>query len=129
MKKILLILATLTLLTACKTTQPIYNANVTLTTDLSNNKIEKAIIQAINYKQWRVLSKTDNKIVAAINVRSHYAEIVITYNQAKFEINYQNSNNLDFNAEKQGIHRNYNKWINLLANEIQRNINLLSMQG
>ncbi|WP_286272194.1 hypothetical protein [Thalassotalea hakodatensis] len=114
------ILVTLTLV-GCKTSQAIYNTKASVPVNINNETMKKSIIDALLYKRWRVLKTNDNNIIAGIDVRDHYAEIKITYNNSDYSIDYQNSDNLDYSSSKNKIHRNYNKWIKLLAAEIERN--------
>lgn len=122
MKYILLILVTVFALSGCNTTHPIYNADATASKSVSSNEMKRAIIDALIYKRWNIVSDDGNTIVADINVRQHYAEIKIDYTADSFKINYLSSKNLDYDGEKQGIHRNYNKWIQLLERQIQGNV-------
>jgi len=121
MNKLILSLLLVIGLSACKTTHPIYNANSQLTaTNISSSVMSKSIISALHYKGWKVVSKTNNEIISSINVRSHYAKIKITFDGGNYEIKHLESSNLDYNAAKQGIHRNYNRWIKMLEAEISR---------
>lgn len=123
MKNLLITAALVLTLTACSTSHPIYNAQSSVPVEnISKQELKKSIVKAILFKRWRVLSETDNTIVAGINVRKHYAEVTITYDESNFTINYRDSNTLDYNPQRGTIHRNYNKWITLLENEIQSNI-------
>ncbi|WP_088331949.1 hypothetical protein [Lacimicrobium sp. SS2-24] len=126
MKHALIALCLTLSVVACKTTHTIYNADTTLSTvNIKDKTLKRAIIEALLYKRWHVISEEENKIIAGINVRQHYAEIEIPYQNGSFEINYRDSKKLDYDAAKNGIHRNYNKWIQLLESEIQRNAYLL----
>lgn len=121
MNKLLLSLLLVVGLSGCKTTHPIYNADSQLAvTNVSNAIMSKSIVSALRYKGWKVLSKTDNEIIGTINVRSHYAKIKINFDGEKYTIKHMESTNLDYNAAKQGIHRNYNRWIKMLEAEISR---------
>lgn len=121
MKKILLGLFVVISLTACKTTHTVYNAQSEIsTTNISNKVMSKSIVSALRYKGWRVLSKSDNEILAAINVRAHYAEIKIKFNGSQYTIDHVKSTNLKYNSSKNIIHKNYNRWIKLLEAEISR---------
>ncbi len=121
MNKLLLGLFLAIALAGCKTTHPLYNADSQLAiTNVSNAVMSKSIVSALHYKGWKVKSKTDNEVIATINVRSHYAKIQINFDGEKYTIKHIASSNLDYNAAKQGIHRNYNRWIKMLEAEISR---------
>lgn len=127
MNKLFAILLFSLALVGCKTTQPIYNAKVVnSTTNLTDEKMEKAINRALITRGWRVVNQSDNKIIATINVRTHSAEVEILYDAKRFSINYLSSNNLDYKPKKNGIHRNYNKWIKILENEIVKATYMIS---
>ncbi|WP_440876507.1 hypothetical protein [Thalassotalea sp. PLHSN55] len=122
MKHLYIAILTVLLVAACKTTHPIYNATATVPVNVSTEVMEKSIKTALVYKRWKLVSQQDNEITAGIHVRSHYAEVKISYNANTYNIDYVRSINLDYDSEKQGIHRNYNKWIMLLEQEIERNL-------
>lgn len=123
MKKIILVLLFAMAVSACKTTVPINNvSNAEVVGKPSLSQIKESIVEALKYKRWVPVSVEDKQITAEIWVRSHYAKISIDYDNESYSINYIESNNLDFDAGKNQIHRNYNKWIILLDQEIRMNI-------
>lgn len=127
LRKILLVVAVLTL-TACATTKPLYNAEgISFTQTLTQEQAENAIVAALKYKRWRVTDVTKDKVFAEIHVRSHFAKIEIDYTTTTFSIRYVDSNNLDYKSTPPKIHRNYNKWISLLENEIVNNAALVAL--
>ncbi|WP_448564059.1 hypothetical protein [Thalassotalea ganghwensis] len=123
--KNLIVIGLLTLaLLGCKTSQAIYNVKSTLPVNTDSPVLKKAIHSALAYKRWRVISESESEIVAGIDVRNHYAEITITLHDDHYKVNYKDSHNLDYKEHKASIHRNYNKWIKLLVQEIDRSIQL-----
>ncbi|WP_448549455.1 hypothetical protein [Thalassotalea fusca] len=126
MKQLIIAAMMLVLIAACARTQPVQNFNSqSIIYDVSKEQVEKSIISALQYKRWRVIKKTDDSIFAAINVRDHYAEIEIKYSQKDYSIEYRKSRNLHYQqGTRKGdvIHRNYNKWIILLSQEIDTNL-------
>ena len=111
--------------TGCARTLPIHNVeNQAINYDLSNDKIEKAILQAGIDKRWMMKVVEPGKIEAYVLVRSHRAEVNITYNEKTYSITYKDSQNLLYKDGK--IHRNYNKWVILLDRQIQLNLNAAS---
>lgn len=129
MKKVLLGLFVILGLTACKTTHPLYNADSQIAaTNISSEVMGKSIASALRYKGWKVLSKTDDEILAGITVRSHYAEIKIKFNGPQYTIEHVKSSNLDYNGAKNVIHRNYNRWIKMLEAEIGRSAEIAVSQ-
>lgn len=85
---------------------------------LSVEEVRGAIFAAAAVKGWIPTSVNANQIQATIKVRDrHTATIDIKFTDRSYSINLKSSGGLD---EKAGnIHRNYNKWISLLDNQIQ----------
>ncbi len=94
----------------------------------SLEQVKNGIIAGCKYKRWTPVEEEPGKISCSISVRAkHYAEVEITHTESSYSINYRDSRDLDYNEEKQKIHRNYNKWIILLSEAIQTE--LASSQG
>jgi hypothetical protein len=55
-----------------------------------------------------------------LNIRSHQAVVLITFNEKEYSINYESSQDLDYYQGQ--IHKNYNSWIRNLDNAIQREL-------
>ena len=86
----------------------------------SLDEVKRAIISGCKIKGWSPELIDQNKFKASIWVRDkHFAEIEIRFTDEKYSIIYLSSKNLDYNAKKQKIHRNYNKWVILLSQAIQ----------
>lgn len=127
MKHIIIMIIVVFTLTSCARTQPIYNVEEqAIVASVSSEQVEESIIAALTHKGWKIIEQSPGKINAFIDVRGkHNAEIQIAYTTSNFSINYVNSGNLKYgtNRKKQTvIHRNYNKWITLLNNEIRMNL-------
>ena len=85
------------------------------------DEVQAAIIGGCRVKGWTPKIEEPGRITASILVRNrHYAEVSITYTQAAYSIQYVTSRDLDYDEKTQEIHRNYNKWITLLSETIQR---------
>lgn len=109
-------------LSGCSTQQPLYNAeNVSIAsgsgTPLSVQQVENAIMDAAKYKRWTPTKVGPGHILATINVRQHRAEVDIYYTANEFDIQYKDSQVLEYDG--QNIHRNYNKWVMLLEEQIK----------
>lgn len=127
MKRLTALVITLVLLTACSTSKPLYNSYSTVNVEnKSLNIMRSAIVEALGFKRWEILDEEPGKFRAGINVRSHYAEILVSYDATKFEIVYLNSQNLDYRSSKQTIHRNYNRWIHYLEQEIKSRVQTIN---
>ena len=89
----------------------------------SLEQIQTAIIEACAARGWQPIVDKEGEISATINVRGkHYAKISIPFTATSYSILYVDSNNLDYNAKKQKIHRNYNNWVVKLSGTIDKQI-------
>lgn len=125
-KTILLLgLATLLLMTACRTT-PVHNvelAPVPTTPEkqqLALLQVEKAIVLAGNSLGWSTTVQSPGVITATIRLRDHFAAVNITYSPSNYSINYKDSTNLKYDGKT--IHSNYNGWIDNLDRAIRKNL-------
>lgn len=119
MKKIILVLLSVFILAACQST-PVYNIKHTqVPAGISFKQVEKTILKALVQKGWQVKSNIDGVILAEIMVRTHSAKIEITFDDNHYSINYVDSSNLKYNAQKNTIHKNYNNWIIYIDRLIQ----------
>lgn len=105
-------------LTACSTMQPIQTIqNQPIPSGLSNKQIQQAMMTAGFNRHWVITPAAKSSMVGKLNWHGHYVKVTIPYTSSKYAIVYQDSNNLDY---KQGqIHRAYNKWTNMLNDQIQ----------
>jgi hypothetical protein len=119
MKKIILVLFSVFLLAACKSTA-IYNVEqAQVPAGLSFKQVEKTIIKALIQKGWKVQANANGVILADIIVRTHTAKIEIMFDASNYSIRYIDSTNLKYNAKKNTIHKNYNNWIIYIDRLIQ----------
>jgi len=122
---LLLGLATLLLMTACRTT-PVRNvelAPVPTAPDkqqLTLLQVEKAIVLGANALGWSTTVQSPGVIVATIRLRDHYAAVNITYSPSSYSIKYKDSTNLKYDGKT--IHSNYNGWIENLDRAIRKNL-------
>jgi hypothetical protein len=87
----------------------------------SLEEIKSASIRGCKDKRWTPVVDEGGDIACSILVRSrHFAEVEITYTETSYSIIYKDSRELDYNEEKQRIHRNYNKWVILLSDATQQ---------
>lgn len=104
-------------------TQPIYDVtDAPITTmsgkTLSGHQVKSILTQTATARGWRVREQAPGHLVATITPRSHMAAVDITYTNKSYSIHYKDSNNLLYNGSD--IHRNYNKWIKFLENNINQ---------
>jgi len=94
----------------------------------ATSKTQKVIRAALAGRGWRIVKEEPGEIHAAYVRRSLVARIVITYADT-VTIKYEGSENLKHGIDKYGdevIHSRYNKWIETLVSDINRNMLLAS---
>ena len=111
-------------------TPPVYNVNnnaiaVAADKKASMSDVEKAIIRAGGGLGWIIKKEKEGLLKGTLVLRTHTAVVAITYNTQEYSINYESSINLDYNAENNTIHSNYNGWIQNLNKAIQVQLSLL----
>ena len=88
------------------------------TTQTVSNAIQAGCVD----KGWVCREVKPGVVDASIAVRKHRATAVINYNAERYSIAYKNSTLLDYNASRNTIHRNYNRWVNNLDHAIAKNL-------
>lgn len=89
--------------------------------ELTLDQATRAIVLAGMGLKWEMDVASPGHIVGTLNLRSHQAVVDITYNAMVYSITYKSSKNLvttDGNG-REGIHPNYNGWIENLSNAIR----------
>ncbi|GEN24969.1 lipoprotein [Halomonas cupida] len=110
-------------LSACTTSQPIQNVEKqVITSTASDEEVRQAITDAATSLGWVIVADHGNEITAVIDVRTHQATVSIPYSSSNYSIIYKNS--IDLNHSGGKIHRNYNRWVANLDQEIRRNLNI-----
>lgn len=109
---------------------PIYNVtNNTIVTAHDKKAtmadVEKAIIRAGGGLGWIMKKEKNGLIKGTLVLRAHTAVVAITYNTQAYSIHYESSTNLNYNAEHNTIHSNYNGWIQNLNKAILVQLNSL----
>ena len=108
----------------CSTSAPLVNVSQTPITWVgptgSLEQVDTAIKRALIAKGWTGETVAPGKIRGSILVRGkHTAVVEIPFSNHEYEIKYASSTGLDYNATKETIHRNYNKWVLSLNQEIK----------
>lgn len=122
--RIAALLALIVVLGGC-TSKPVYNAKEEFSPNLgfTQQQMSRAIVTALNDRQWVVQSVRPGMIKAAITVRGrHHAEVDIPFTPTSFEIDYRSSYGLD--AKDGKIHGNYNRWVNNLRSNILKQLSI-----
>jgi hypothetical protein len=87
----------------------------------SIKQVQSIVVEACLARGWQPVVEEKGLITASINVRGrHYAKISIPFTSNAYSILYVESNNLDYNAKRQRIHRNYNNWVIKLSGTIDK---------
>jgi hypothetical protein len=108
-------------------TKPVYNVvdkpiRAASGRQLDLDEVEVLLRSAAEFKGWKVNEEGDGHLSARINVRTHYAEIDIHFTAENYSITYRDSRELMYDGEK--IHRNYNKWIKLIEENVDERLSL-----
>lgn len=108
------------------TSQPLQNVENMAIPEHSNGnqptlaQIEQAVVSAAAKRGWIPNAVKPGLVTAKIDVRQHSAHVEIPYSRAAFSIHYKDSENLDY--RRGSIHRNYNRWVANLAQDIKREL-------
>ena len=77
--------------------------------------------RALVGRGWSITKDEPGELRANLMVRSHMANILIKYDAETVQISYLDSSNLRYwksPVDDEYIHRNYNKWIEILRRDI-----------
>ena len=86
---------------------------------VKKSEIAKAIQRGAARKGWRVKTVKDGLIEASILVRGKYFVAVnINYDSHGYKITYKKSRNLKYDPKTKTIHKSYNKWVKILSQNI-----------
>ena len=100
--------------------------------DKSVAKVEvaKAIQRGASRKGWRTKTVSTGLIEANINVRGKYfVSVNINYDSKGYKISYNKSSNLKYNKADNTIHPSYNKWVKILAQNIDYELESIGMKN
>lgn len=106
-------------LTGCARTAPVENVQRTIntSTQYSADQVKTAILEAGLARKWVMTPAGPGVINGRLAQREHSADIRINYTSTNYSINYVTSQNLMAGGGQ--IHRNYNRWITNLDQDIQ----------
>lgn len=86
---------------------------------LDSKRAEEAIRNAGSRLGWEMATVQPGLIRGTLNLREHQAIVDIDYDGRGYSINYIDSENLQYDEEKNAIHKSYNKWIQNLERQIR----------
>jgi len=90
-------------------------------------EIKRAIMLAGVDRGWTFEETRPGEILGTLLVREHTARATIEYSQTEYSIRYKDSENLRYTGST--IHRNYNKWIKLLEQDIENALQKRGLQA
>lgn len=109
--------------------QNVDNSNY-LAKKTSMAKMERAIKQGGLNRGWKSKKVKEGHMVLEILVRGrHFVAVDVFYSGTGYKIQYKNSREMDYNAQKGTIHGNYNKWVRNLEHDINYELSKAGMRG
>jgi hypothetical protein len=98
---------------------------------LTEKAVAKSIRRGVATRGWVVTQQEPGFMEATLHLRTHVAKIGIKYDTRSIQINYLESQNLDFEVKKdvRYIHRNYLKWVDNVVNDIRVQLTVAAEQG
>jgi hypothetical protein len=119
---IILTLVLVPAMIACRRS-PIYNVNsATISTPkrLKLDEVREAIERAGHGLGWQMEPTGPGHMLGTLYLRTHMAQVDITYTTTSYSITYRDSKDLNYNGST--IHSNYNNWIHNLDQAIQKQL-------
>ena len=84
-------------------------------------EVQALITQGCDRRQWTPETEAETVITCSILVRGrHYVKVEIPFSEMDYSILYRDSAEMDYDEERQRIHRKYNGWVNNLRLMIDR---------
>lgn len=81
----------------------------------SLEEVRALIMNGCTRRDWKPNYEGGSVITCSILVRSrHFVKVEISFSEVDYSIYYLDSDQMDYNAAKQSIHRKYNGWVNNL---------------
>ncbi len=101
-------------------------APVSIPADLSQEKAVKDIKRALIGRGWAITAERPGEIESTLNLRTHTAKILVTWDTQAVRIAYVSSVDLDYKERKgkRFIHSNYLGWISNIAKDMATNMQL-----
>lgn len=87
--------------------------------NLTMGDVQKAITRAGATLGWQMEDAGPGHMIGTLHLRNHVAVVDITYDTKSYSIKYKDSTNLQYDASKGEIHKNYNGWVQNLENGIR----------
>ncbi len=106
------------ILTSCAT--KVVSNQYPVRSGLTLAKVETAISKAAVDRGWIKKTIDANSMELTLNLRSHQVVIDVKYDTNTYEMIYKSSQNMDYNPEKNTIHKKYSMWLGNLKRSIDR---------
>ncbi len=121
MKKTLLLVLMAGLMAAgCRSLAPVYKVENKTVILAENTTMQQAILKGGSAKRWTMSVVHPDLMKGVLVARGHTVEVYIPYTQNTYSIEYAGSDNMRYNAKKNKIHPQYNKWVRNLDLAIYR---------
>ena len=93
--------------------------------NLSKTQVVEAIKAGGAQKGWGIRSsESENTLIGSLLVRQHKLEVTIPYTDQSYDIIYKSSEELNYSATDNTIHRNYFRWVINLRQAIDQQMAL-----
>lgn len=95
--------------------------------DLEQGQIVRAIKAALLGRTWTITGEQPGRIEATLHLREHSATIYVDYDRESIRFHHVASSNLMEGRNRRGelvIHRNYNSWLQNVANDLRIQLDL-----
>ena len=115
-------------LIGCRGAAPLYNVSsspIVTNKPVTAADVQKAIARAGATLGWQMAQQEAGRMEGVLVLRTHRAVVDIAYDARNYSIQYKDSSNLNYDAEKSTIHNNYNGWIQNLDKAIRAQLNFM----
>lgn len=104
------------------------NPEVEIINKVSLDQVQMVVKRVLTVIGWKVESETSGVTLASIRKESLFAKVKIEYTTKEININYVDSQNLNYkniSGKGETIHSRYINWVNNLADKLGKAINTL----
>lgn len=103
--------------------EAVYNPVIEYNKEASAKTVEAAIKKSLIGRGWNVIETENGMVKAKLNIRGHSATVNIKYGDGEITFEYLKSTNLTKTKRgKELIHRNYNRWVRYLEQDINNHL-------
>ena len=121
LSRLLIVAALAVVVAACGTSKPVLNIDdAPIAGTHTTDQVRMVIATVAKKRGWVVEDVGPGLLKATFSGHSHRAVVNIPYTTTTFSIHYVDGTNLDYNGKT--IHRNYDRWINNLREDIQKEL-------